>query len=282
MIVICIIFYFCANVTAQIEYKDSLTSVYGTVYAGTLMGPKIAVKNAATSAFYSLRVGGTIYWTPQKWITVYGVGAGETDQTDTTTPFALFGINIKPSKVFSIVFGKIASPMTEMRPMPQTASGQFEPWTKSHILGSAVGGKITISPNEQLSFVAGNFWRGTEATQEFGLRYGKFSATGYYLNQSKSFGGAIDFTFKRLNTVVMFNPKNTGMFNLFEFNHKASLFVYSDIGFKPNEGDMKKWAMLRGEWGLFKTSQIKWVKVLLGAGYAEETKSIKGYVFIHI
>lgn len=274
---------FCTSSYAQIIYRDSVANLYGTVYAGTLAGPKITIKNPTPLGFYSLRFGGSIYWNPQKWLTVYGIGVGETDQTDTTTPFALFGVNIKPNKFFSVAFGKIASPMTEMRPLPNSSGGQFEPWTKSHILGSALGGKITISPTENFSFVAGDFWRGTEASQEAGVRYGNFLATGYYLNQSKSFGGAIDFTFKRFNTVVMYNPKSTtGMFNLFEVSRKALLFAYSDIGFKPNEGDMLKWQMLRGEWGLFKTSQIKWTKILLGLGYAEEIKSVKGYVFIHI
>ena len=275
IILICVI---CSlHSEAQISFNDTVNHITGTVYAGTLAGPKVSIKNANTQGLYSLRAGGTISWSPAKWCSIFGLGAGETNQTDTTTGFGLFGVNIHPNKIISVTIGKIPSPMTEMRPVPTTGAAQFEPWTKARIFGSAVGGKIQISATEKLSFVAGNFWRGTESSSEFGFRYGVTSFTGYYLNQTKTFGGALDVTFKSINTVIAFNQhQNVAMFNLVEIHH-SSLFVYSDVGFNPDT-----WKMLRGEWGFLKTTHVRMTIMLLGFGYAQELQCVKGYIFIHL
>ncbi len=270
---------------AQIEYTDTQKHVACTVYAGILAGPKVVAENGSTAAFYSLRAGGTIAWTPKRWITLFGLGGGETSQTDTTVPFALFGLKLRPTNNITLTTGKVASPMTEFRPLPTTAGGQFEPWTKSHILGSALGAKVCYAPTQKLAFTVGSFWRNTETSYEAKIQYGPVAFGGYYMGVSKTYGAAVEAVTGRVSTTAMFNQKqNVGMFNTFELSRAQSFFLYSDVGF---DYECKK--MLRGEWGFFKTTSFLYLKVLIGAGYAEknagisgEKPLIKGYVFIHI
>ncbi len=262
----------------QITLSDSAHHSVITVYVGTLAGPKVTMKDAKAAGFYTLRVGGTIVYSPTLWLSVFGLGAGETAQTDTTTPFALFGIKIFPCKAITITMGKIASPMTELRPLPTTGSGQFEPWTLAQIPGSALGGKITFSPSKNFSIVGGEFYRGTNASTEIGMSFAHIHIAGYYIYQTKIYGGSIQLSSKYFSTTVMYNDKQTvGMLNVLEIPKAHGLSLYSDIGFNANNQKM-----IRGEWGLFSTFSTGRIHSLVGAGYCEELNAVKGYVFIHI
>ncbi len=262
----------------QITLSDSAHHTVITAYAGILAGPKVLTRDAKTTAFYALRVGGTITYSPAKWLSVFGLGAGETAQTDTTTPFALFGIKVFPCKGITVTMGKIASPMTELRPLPTTSGGQFEPWTLAQIPGSALGGKITFSPSKSFSIVGGGFYRGGNTSIELGMGFSHVQIAGYYMNKTKIFGGAVQMSFRYLSTTIMYNgDQNAGMLNVIEIPKTHGLSLYSDVGFNANNQKM-----IRGEWGLFTTFSIRYVKALIGAGYCEETKSVKGYVFMHI
>jgi len=42
---------------------------------------------------------------------------------------------------------------------------------------------------------------------------------------------------------------------------------------------MKK--LVRGEWGLLKSFESKWIKGLFGLGYQHESRSVCGYLFVH-
>ncbi len=267
---------FVSNIVcAQITEIDSVNNIESTVYVGTLGGPKIGV-DGKSSGFITTRIGGTITWTPSKNLSFFGLGAGEADQTGTVSPFALFGTTISHKKV-KVTFGKIASPMTELRPIPTTGPGQFEPWTRAQILGSSLGGKISVN-FKNISFIGGNFVRGNEYSHEIGIKTKHIQASGYRMNASGIFGGAINTNFKNISTTFMFNDsKNIGMLNIITLPYTRNLFVYSDIGF-----DTAKDKMIRGEWGIFKTYKAKNTKGILGLGYSDEVQSFKGYIFLYL
>lgn len=276
---------------AQIKYNDTTSNVSGTAYAGTLAGPMAMIKkDVPSSAFYSIRAGGTILWSPTKYFSIFGLGAGELNQTDTVTPFTHLCVKIKPIKSVLMTFGKTASLLTEIfRPLPTTQLGQFEPWTMTHIPGPALGGKISFSPSRQITIYAGNFWRGKEASSELAFRYKGFNIAGYYMNESKIFGGAINFASKKFNTTVMYNQNkntamyNAGMYNSYEIPWIDRFTVYSDVGVNPNS-----WKILKSEFGFFKTAQLKYVQLLLGISYNDEiiysteVKCVKGNAFLHL
>lgn len=239
-------------VQAQMAFTDTVSHTAATVYAGTLAGPKTAVRDGKTQNMSTLHAGGSITWTPANWLSLFGVGGVELAQNDTVTALVVYGIRFSPVQSLSLTVGKIATPVTEFRPALMTAASQFEPWTLSRIPGAALGSKVTYAPTKDLSFVAGNFWRGTEASLEFGMHYKYVSVAGYYLNVSHTYGFATDFTYKRFRTAVSYNhSQSVGMFTLLGIPRVSTLSVYSDMGFHPVSGKM-----LRGEWGFLTTAHI--------------------------
>ena len=270
-----------AQLFAQIELKDSVHHTEMTVYAGTLAGPRVLLENAKISGIYTLRVGATINYAPAKWISIFALGAGEVAQIDTSTiitPFTLFAVKVRPIKALTITVGKIASPMTELRPIPTTGAGQFEPWTKARIPGSALGGKASFSLNKDFSLTGGIFARGFESSSELSVGNSHIRVAGYYMNQTKMHGGALQVTYPYVSNTIMYNHnQNCGMVSIITIPKTKGVAVYSDIGFNPNN-----WSMIRGEWGLFKAFSINTIFGLVGAGYNNEMQSLNGYVFIHI
>ncbi|MFZ2205622.1 MAG: hypothetical protein WAV23_03450 [Minisyncoccia bacterium] len=261
----------------QVVYNDSINHTSATTYLGVLGGPKLSTENSKALGFVTLRAGGMVTWKPNKFFLLTGLGAGEIDQTGTVTPFSLIGAKFSPCKTVFITVGKIATPMTELRPIPTSGSGQFEPWTKAQILGSAMGGKVTLNA-KNFSLIAGEFWRSNDASTEFGIKIPNAQIAGYYMAQSKTFGGALNLSYKFFSTVVVFNNKqNAGVLDILEIPKTHGLSVYSDVGFNSNN-----WKLIRGEWGIFKSFSIEHLGALLGIGYSQESKSIKGYVFLHL
>ena len=266
------------NASAQISFSDSTNRISGTWYTGILAGPKVFTKDARSVSFYSLRVGGTITWSPTKWFSLFGLGAGEIDQTDTLTPFTHFCVKIKPIKSVVITLGKTSTIMTEIfRPIPTSAFGQFEPWTLAQIPGPGLGGKINISLGKKINILAGNFWRGTEASHEFNFRYGKFNLGGYYMNASKLYGGAINFVSEKFSSTIMYNDKkNTGTVNSIAIPRVKNFVIYSDLGFEPN-----KFKTIRNEIGFLKNAKCGHVQLMFGMGYDQQVDCVKGYLRIN-
>jgi len=275
LVILLISVFVCNIVCAQITEKDSVNNIESTIYVGTLGGPKIGT-DGKNENFINTRIGGTILWSPSKNLSFFGLGVGEADQAGRVSPFTLFGTTIAHKKI-KMMFGKIASPMTELRPVPSTSSGQFEPWTRAQILGASLGGKITLN-FKNISFIGGNFVRGNEYSHEIGIKTKHIQAACYRMNASGMFGGAINANFKNISTTFMFNDgKNIGILNIVTLPYTRDFFAYSDIGFNT-----KKDKMIRGEWGLFKTFSTKNIKGLLGLGYSDEVNSLKGYIFLHL
>ena len=265
---------------AQIAFKSSTDSVSCTWYAGTLAGTKVSVNdaNAKTTALFSIRAGGSITWAPTKWFSVFGLGIGDINQTDTLTPTVLFCVKFKPVKSVVITLGKTSSVVTEMfRPVPSTPDAQFETWTTSQIPGAALGGKINISFGKHDTVILGNFWRGAEASSELGFRYKKFSIGGFYMNKSKQFGGAVSFVSEKFKSVITFSDKkSTGIYNSVGVPWIKNLSVYSDLGFNPDN-----WKTMRNEFGLLENAKLGHLQIMIGVGFDQQLNFAKGYVRIN-
>ncbi len=263
----------------QITYTDSIHHVSISGYAGVLAYPTINVQDKKIRAYATTRLGGMVNWFPKSSISLFGLAAMEIDETAHIDPFLLVGVKLSPHKKVLITVGKIATPMTELRPLPTTSAGQFESWTQAKILGSAYGGKVAYSPNQKVTLVAGSFWRGNnEASVELGMKVPYTQFAGYYLVQQKLFGAATKINYKWLTLVINYNHKqNAGLFNCIEFPKTSGLSLCSDIGFDTNTGKM-----IRGEWGLYEPVKSKWVNALFGLSYNHITRSINTYVFVYL
>ena len=266
----------CAH--AQIKFTDSIRHFTASVYAGTLGGPSISLDHAKIGGFITLRAGGDIAWNPIPNIRFMMLGAGEINEKGVITPFALAEAKFFMFKQhLAITVGKIATPMTEIRPLPTTGSGQFESWSEARIPGSAVGGKISYS-FQKASITAGGFWRLNDASVELGFKVKHFQIGGYYLIRSQVFGTACRVSYDRLTEVLAYNYKGAiASLTVVKISKKHSISVYSDVGIGTDV-----WKLSRGEWGILKGFSIKSLQILTGVGYAQEIKSFKAYCYIHL
>lgn len=260
---------------------DSSATYKADAYAGILTGP-IFTKNESkikANAFITVRLGGSVTWQPKPWFTLFGVAAVQVNEVPKVDYVYLIGTRFNLHPKVWITAGKVASPMTELRPLPHTGGGQFEPWTKRQILGSAFGAKLTYQINEKYSLVAGGFWRGdTIATAELGVRLPYTQLAGYYRIDNKTFGAAILVTTKYVSQTLQYSYKGTfGMLTNVTIPKTAGFALYSDVGF-----DATSWKCIRGEWGVLKLFSIKKVKGLFGAGYCYEGRSVNGYLQINL
>lgn len=264
---------------SQITHTDSVRHVSISGYAGVLAYPAINVQDKKISAHVTTRLGAVVNWFPKSYISLFGLAAIEIDETAHVDPFVLVGLKLSPHKKVLITVGKIATPMTELRPLPTTSAGQFESWTQSKILGSAYGGKVAYSPNKKFTLTTGGFWRGgNEASVEMGIKIPYTQIAGYYLVDKKTFGTAVKVDYKWLTLVINYNHKqNAGLFNCIEFPKTHGLSLSSDIGFDTNTGNM-----IRGEWGLYEPVKSKWVNALFGLSYNHIAHSINTYVFVYL
>lgn len=269
--------YTYASALGQIEYSDSLHHVTVGGYAGILAYPAISIKTGKVKAFATARLGGTVNYSPKPFISLFGLGAIEINEAAVVDPFFLLGVKLVPHKKVVIALGKIATPMTELRPLPTTGAGQFETWTEARIPGSGFGGKITYNASERFSVVAGSFWRSTDASVELGIKIPHTQFAGYYMVTAKTFGMAMTFNYKLFTAVIAYNHRKVvTMFDCIEIPKTHGLVITSDVGFDPTSGKL-----LRGEWGAFKTIETKFVRVLVGVGYDQVLHSFKPYVFIY-
>jgi hypothetical protein len=263
--------------SAQITI-DSSRMFKAEGYVGILVGPQIGVDSGNVSGFATLRAGANVYWVPKQWFTLTGIGSLEINEKGSVTPFYLIGMRFKLHRHVVFTVGKIGTPMTELRPLPNTSGGQFEPWTKQRILPSATGGKVTFLINDKSSIVAGTFWRGKDITAEIGAKTKFVQMAGYYQIRARTFGGAISLDTKYVSQTFVYNHRNTfGSVTVITIPKTAGVLLYSDIGFRSTD-----WKWIRGEWGVLKTFQIKFIQGLVGMGYAYETKSLYGYLQISL
>lgn len=258
---------------------DSSKNFKAEVYAGVLVGPSINVKDSAkVSVFATLRAGGNIYWTPQRWFLLTGIASVEFNEKPTALVLYLVAARFKFHKQFFLTVGKIGSPMTEMRPFPNTMGGQFEPWTKRQIPGAAFGGKATFIINEKSSVVAGGFLRGYgDASVELGAKTRFVQLGGYYMVKARTFGAAATVTVPYVSQTLVYNhQQNFGSLTNITIPKTGGFGLFSDIGFTTNN----RWDWVRAEWGVMKVFSLgKKVNALVALSYAHKNPGLPPRVY---
>ena len=271
-----VMFFLCSY--GQIEWNDTVRNISVTGYAGMLAGPKVSVDSGKILGAAMLRVGGSGSIAPTKWLSLYGLAAMDVDETLAVTPWYLVGVTLRPSHKLAITLGKIVTPTNELRPGIATMSGQFEAWTQGQIPGSAIGGKVSWFPHKNFSLVAGAFWRDKDVSIELGFSVPHTRIAGYSMVRSKTFGVAVDFSYKWYSQVLVYNHKrNIGSFTGFAIPKTQGVAIYSDIGFSASN-----WRLVRGEWGMYKLFSYKQINIIIAAGYSQEIRSVKGYVMVSL
>jgi len=279
----------------DIVCTDDSTLVIDNVYAGILNSIDINTDKFSYTDTYDFRVGAMATWHVKKWVDINTQAMY--DRRDSTDLFVnQFSIRLH-TESWEVEFGKMATTATEIRPLPMTADGQFETWTESQMPGKAIGAKIGYKSNFG-SIKAGVSSRNGNPEYSFHLntsiKNNVFNLVGVIGGEKES-NYLVGFTHKitkvdnatklyqvavfkqQFNAGTLLNEQIAGYFCSYEVSEKMKLNLYLDAGYNLTSEESP-----RLEGGLIKNFESKIFKGLIAIGYANETKNIKAYLFIHI
>lgn len=274
--IIIIIVAFAAGVNAQItnvKIGDQVT--IDKLYAGVLIGGQFRTDTVSNDAFVNARIGAMGTWRPAKWFAFRTWGIYD---FNLTKPFTMerCWLNFTPHKKVSINLGYMATLATEQRPHPATGDGQFETFSESQLPGGTYNVKIAVDATDNFSFGACVAYRKGLEYQAM-LRYNKVKISGWYGSDQK-FGSALTLDFSRVYNVTSWRQDQViANFLCVKMGKKKDYCLYSDNGY-----NLKDHKLVRSESGFLKTFDSQWIKGLFGLGYRYETKSINGYLFVHL
>ena len=276
---------------AQIEnVKISDQITINEIYAGTLSGTSFNVDSLTIGGFTSFRVGAMGTYKPAKWISFKTWGMIQAQADTSSWCLQQFWFNLSPVNRLSLEAGYMATLPTEQRPLPVTANGHFETGSEATIVGGAPTVKIKYwSADTNFKIGVGVALR-NKLPEYSGMIsiYKKITLSGWYGESNQRFGTALTLNFDRVYSTLVYKQdqilgekplKDKTLFNIttIQLNKGKTLALYSDVGY-----DFVTDKLVRGEWGLLKTFESKWVKGLIGLGYQQEIKSVVGYLFVHL
>jgi len=269
---------------------DDNSFVVDNFYLGTLNSVNFSTEKLDEISTYSVRLGAMAHWDITKDITVKSYGAYDrSNGVDCVIgSFSLF-LQSK-NKKFNLEFGRMATPATEIRPLPPTADGHFETWTEALMPGGAIGAKIGYNTdfgsikigvasrkNPEYSFHLNTQIKGSPFNL-VGVLGGE-KKDNYLVGLTHKVGKLYQVAvFKQqYNFETLSSEQVVGYFGNYELSVKMKLNVYLDAGYNLNTQDIP-----RLEGGLIKNFSSKHLGGLLALGYSHEIKAIKGYIFIYI
>ena len=280
------------GVFAQIQKiicTDDSSVVINNVYLGVLNSVNFSTKEMTFTSPYSLRAAAMVTWHVNKWAE-FKTFAVYTRADGADAVNNQFYVNLH-RKNWSLTFGKMATPATEIRPLPPTADDHFITWTEAQIPGSALGAKIgynTSFGNIKIGVAARN--KQPEFSIHLGTKIRKdtIHIVGSVGGENKA-NYVIGLTHRRNRLYQVaafkqtFNKKslNDDKMICYFVNYKISkslkLDCYLDAGYNIS---IKKSPRLEG--GVIKNFKSALFKGLIALGYANEEQAIKGYLFVHL
>ncbi|MCX6755578.1 MAG: hypothetical protein NT068_03545 [Candidatus Nomurabacteria bacterium] len=259
----------------DIKVNDQIT--VDRVYAGIMSGSYFSVDSLNIVSFVDLRLGAMATYKPAKWISVKSFCVY--NMQTKTEPFGIihFWVKLNPTEKFSLEAGNMATLPTEQRPHPVSGDGQFETFAEAQIVGMALGAKMKYQFNPDFKIGAGIADRkGPEYSGMF--NYKKITLSGWYTDKTQKAGSALTLDFERIYSVLVWRQDQT-ISNIFCFKipKHETLSLYADDGYNLVTGDL-----VRGEYGILKNFSSTHFSGLLGFGYVTETRSVAGYLFLHL
>jgi hypothetical protein len=259
---------------SNIKVNDQIT--INKLYAGMLAGGQFSVDSNYNHSFVSVRFGTMATWQPAKWFAVKSWGIYHLEKGDSYT-LQQFWFAFTPHKKLTIQTGYMATLATEQRPHPATGDGQFETFSEAQIPGGAYNIKITATPSDKISFGACVAYRKTAFEYQAMFNYRWIKLSGWY-DCNKKFGSALTLDFSRVYNVTSWRQDQVlANFICIKLGKNKDYCIYSDNGF-----DFPSNKLIRSETGFLKTFDSKWIKGLFGLGWRNETRTINGYLFVHL
>ena len=267
------------NLSAQImDSKVNDQILIDRIYAGSLSSVMFPVDSMCALGGTNIRVGAMATYTPASWISLSAWALLQAEGSSSLWSAQQLYMTLRPTKKLTIQLGSMASVPTEMRPHPVSGAGQFETWTTSQIPAGGLGvkAKYQLTPNFQLS--SGVVMRKNKPEYSLKVGYKHVQLGVWYSSVDTTAGIAASINWRRLVTTWVYKPNQTiASMWVIKISKKYDMSLYADMGY-----DFQKKQLVRGEWGVLKTFDSKWIDGLFGLGYRHEARSIAGYLFIHL
>lgn len=260
----------------DIKVSDEVT--IDRIYAGSLSGTMFHTDSLYSTGFTGVRFGAMATYKPAKWVSFGSWALVQLDGGSDPWSLQQYWMTLNPTSKLSLTIGSMASIPTEMRPHPVSGPGQFETWSQSQIPVGGLGIKAKYQFTKEFELASGVVFRADKPEYSARLTYKKFQLSGWYSTLDSTSGVAVSLTHGRLFSTFVYKPDQTiADVIVFKVSKKHNVSLYSDMGYSFVEKDL-----VRGEWGLMKQFDSKWIDGLFGLGYRHETKSIAGYLFVHL
>lgn len=260
----------------DIKITDQIT--IDKVYAGSLSGTMFHTDSLYATGFTGLRVGAMGTYSPAKWVSFGSWALVQLDGGSEPCSLQQFWMTVTPTQKLGITVGSMASIPTEMRPHPVSGSGQFETWSQSQIPVGGLGIKARYQFSKDFQLASGVVFRADKPEYSARLTYKKVQLVGWYSTIDSTSGVAATVDVGRVSSTFVYKPDQTiADVLVVKISKKHDISLYSDMGYSFVEKDL-----VRGEWGVLKGFDSKWIDGLLGVGYQHESKSVVGYLFVHL
>ncbi|MFA7717646.1 MAG: hypothetical protein WC875_02940 [Candidatus Absconditabacterales bacterium] len=266
---------------AQIENikltSDSSITI-DRIYAGMLSGSLFSTDSLYASTFTNVRFGAMGTYQPATWFAVkaWAMYQGETS----TKPWHMqqFWFKFTPTKKLSIETGNMATLPTEQRPHPVSGDGQFETFSEAQIVGMSINAKVKYAFTSDITAGVGIASRKDKPEYSGMVSYKKVTVSTWYAEYNQKLGSALTLKFNRVySTLVWKQDQIVSDVLVIHLNKDKSISLYSDTGY-----DLSKNDIVRGEWGVMKTFESRYINGLYGIGWNHETDDINCYFFIHL
>ena len=258
----------------NIKTGDS-SVVVKKVYAGLLGTTIFPLDNPiGVTHGIDLRVGAEATYKMNNYFSVSGFSALGLSDLSLNQIHSL-KVSFRASDKFKISVGKIPTPSAIYhRPSPISGGGHFEPWVLAQIPGCQTGTTLELGDSTSVKMGVFTDHSGKPMYQiGFSLRqiitFSAWLENNHYgkVFTVKNKKGSFSTTFVVTDEIMA----NLLLFPVFRLN------FYSDLGFSIID---KK--LIRGEWGILKIFPGELLSGIIGFGYSQEIRGVKGYLFIHL
>lgn len=266
-----------AQITGIIVTKDSSVTI-DRIYAGSLSGTMFHTDSLYTTGFTGLRVGVMATYKPASWVSFSSWAMVQVDGGSDPWSLQQFYMTVQPSKKFTLQIGSMASIPTEQRPHPVSGNGQFETWSEASIPGGGLGIKAKYQFTSDFQLAGGVVIRKGLPEYSGRIIYKKVQLSAWHSVCDTTTGVAATVDFSGVYSTFVYKADQTiADVLVVKISKKQDLSLYSDIGYS-----FVKKELVRGEVGVMKGFDSKWVDGLFGLGYQHESKAFAGYLFVHI
>ena len=261
---------------AQIEnvsLGNDSNFVLDRVYAGILGANDFSIDSVYRAGFVGLRVGVSAKLRVTKAVSVVSFIAEDITNVGNSIGGSGFLVRVQPDTSFYMAIGHGPQVSTFLqRAHPATAGGQFETFTHRAIPGPGPGIRLvkTIGKTSLLGSVA---MIDGDPEYQAGVLFAGLRASVWHRADSL-WGTAVTYTTKRTKTILV--VRDDLLANTFTFSLPNKYILYTDAGVTTDT-----YTVVRAEAGILRTFEAnKYVKGLVGLGYAHELRSVRGYIFV--